>query len=137
MKSFIIVCVLGLSSLISTKHVQKADSLLAHMHRMLSGIEEHSYRLDLKERKLDRSFQKGQMLIRVKDKPLRIQAEVLGNNKGPMVEYNAAEDLYEATIIPKKWLPAVKIKGDIHGSILRKGHYAINETSLAHFDRII
>lgn len=128
MKTFILACILGLSSLISTKDVQKADSLLSHMHNMLTGIEEHSYRLDLKERKFDKSFQKGQMLIRVQHKPLRIQAEVLGENKGPMVEYNAAEDLYEATIIPKKWLPAMKIKGDIHGSILRKGHYAINET---------
>ncbi|MDW3652185.1 MAG: LysM peptidoglycan-binding domain-containing protein [Bacteroidia bacterium] len=137
MKTFVLVCVLGISNLLAPSGIQRADDVLERMHTGLEKVYEHSYRLQLRERKLDRSFHQGQMLIQVKNNPLKIRAEILGPKKGLLVEYNAAEDMHEATIIPKQWLPAVKIKSDIHGDILRKGHYAINETSLNYFDKII
>lgn len=137
MKTFILTCLFGVSTFWAPTNYQEAQSILGRMHQSIERISEHSYRLQLKERKMDQSFHHGQMLIQVKNEPLKIRAELLGPNKGPLVEYDASKDLEGATVIPKQWLPAVKLRGDIHGDMLRKGHYAINETSLSYFDDII
>jgi len=137
MKTLLLTGLFGLCSVFTPTNSQEAQSILGRMHDTLEQVAEHSYRLQLKERKMDKSYHEGQMLIRVKNEPLQIWAEILGPDKGPLVEYNAKEDLTAATIIPKKCLPAIKIKGDIHGDLLRRGHYAINETSLMYFDEII
>lgn len=137
MKTFILLGLIGISSLLTPSNSQEAQDILGRMHQNIHSISAHSYRLDLKERKLDQSYHQGQMLIRVRNKPLQVWAELLGPEKGPLVAYDASQDAEEATITPKQWLPAVKIKGNIHGDILRRGHYAISETSLSYFDEII
>lgn len=137
MKTFILTCVLGLSTVFTPTNSQEAQSILGRMHENLQDISAHSYRLQLKERKMDKSYHHGEMLIEVENSPLKIRAELLEPNQGPLVEYDASRDVDEATVTPKKWLPAVKIKSEIHGNMLRRGHYAINETSLSYFDEII
>ncbi|RMG28712.1 MAG: DUF1571 domain-containing protein, partial [Bacteroidetes bacterium] len=115
----------------------KARGVLGLMHQHIYAMRAHSYRLKVEERRLGDKVHEGEMLISVKQAPLYVRLEILSPNKGAMVEYNAARDKRNALVTPRKWLPAFNFRRDIHGSLLRPGHYAITETSLNHIDGII
>lgn|GEM_PF-3581539 len=115
----------------------KAKDVLHNMHENIYTIAAHSYRLQLEERRTGNVYHRGEMLINVKNEPLNIRMEVIKPNKGAVVEYNAKEDKSGAYITPKKWMPAVKFRRDINGTLLRPGHYSIDETSLGFIDNII
>lgn len=115
----------------------KAEDILGRMHASIDDMQAHTYRLMAEERRLGDVYHRGEMKIAVQQKPLNIKLEILKPNEGAVVEYHAGKDKDEAVVTPKKWLPAVKFKRNIHGTLLRPGHYGINETSLTHIDEII
>ena len=117
---------------------QKARNVLAGMYEQIFNMKAHSYQLESMERDLDNQTRHARMKIAVlENQPLRVSAEVLFPDKGPLIEYDEAKNKQEALLTPKKWLPYVNFHADIHGSMLRRGHHAINETSLHFFARLI
>ena len=130
-------------SLIFTGHSlstssQTAKHILAGMYQQILSAEAHSYQLESFERDRDHKTRHARMKISVTDtQPLRVRAEVLYPDKGPLIEYDEEKNENEALLTPKKWLPYVNFHADIHGSLLRRGHHAINETSLHAFAKLI
>lgn len=127
----------GLYTNAPLNHTEKAKDILAMMHKSILKMRSHSYRLKLEERRIGNTYHKGEMLVSVRNHPLNVRMEVLAPNKGAVVEYNASEDKSEAFVTPRKWAPAIKFKRDIHGNLLRPGHYSIDETSLNFIGGII
>lgn len=117
--------------------VKEAKNILSLMHEHIYEMNAHSYRIKLEERRIGNPYHRGEILVSVVNRPLNVRMEVLAPNKGAVVEYNAQEDKDEAFVIPRKWAPSIKFKRDIHGSLLRPGHYSIDETSLNYIDQII
>ena len=117
---------------------QKARHILADMYQQIHSSSAHSYLLESYERDMDNKTRHARMKIFVSDnQPLRVKAEVLYPDKGPLIEYDERKNKDEALLTPKKWIPYVNFHADIHGSILRRGHHAINETSLHAFASMI
>lgn len=115
----------------------EAGKILRSMHRQIEAISFHSYRLKVEERRTDNTFHEAEMFISVQTRPLKVQLEAIKPNKGTLVEYDETANIREAIVTPSKWVPAVKFSQDIHGNMLRRGHYAVNETSLGYFDQVI
>ncbi|MEZ4827903.1 MAG: LysM peptidoglycan-binding domain-containing protein [Bacteroidia bacterium] len=115
----------------------EAGKILQSMHEQIRSISHHSYHLKVEERRTDHSIHQAEMLVSVQNEPLKVQLEPLKPNKGALIEYDAASNSREAVVTPSKWVPAVRFSEDIHGKMLRRGHYAINETTLAFFDRVV
>lgn len=115
---------------------QQATHILEKMHSHLEGIDAHSYRLELLERRMGGEMHRGEMKIFAQEQPIKIQLEMLKPTEGAMIEYDANEKGI-AVVTPRKWLPAIKFRQDIHSKLLRPGHYAIDETRLTYIDEII
>ena len=133
---------LALSLIIHTAQLpndsQKARNVLAGMYQQIFNLKTHSYQLESYERDMDNQTRYARMKIAVmENQPLRVSAEMLYPEKGPFIEYDESKNKDEALLTPKKWLPYVNFHVDIHGSMLRRGHHAINETSLHFFARLI
>ncbi|MEL6674846.1 MAG: LysM peptidoglycan-binding domain-containing protein [Bacteroidota bacterium] len=114
-----------------------AQNILGMMHQRIARIEAHDFRLKVEERWQGNHIHRGEVKVSAQLRPLQIRVELLKPEEGPLVEYPAENNPRLATVIPKKWLPALKFGRDIHGETLRKGHYAINETTFAFFDGLI
>ncbi|MDX2247162.1 MAG: DUF1571 domain-containing protein [Bacteroidia bacterium] len=115
----------------------EAGKILHSMHQNIQDINFHSYRLKVEERRTDNTIHEAEMLIEVQNRPLKVQVEAIKPNKGTLIQYDETANTDEAVVIPSKWVPAVKFNEDIHGKVLRRGHYAVTETSLCYFDKVI
>ena len=115
----------------------EAHNILQCMHRMIRSLEAHQYRLHIEERRMGGVWHKGEIQVEVQRNPLKVSIEVFHPEKGAQVAYNAAEDPNSAVITPKKWIPAIKYRKSLNSKVLRRGHYAVHESTLHFFDQLI
>lgn len=138
MKQLLLSCsLIALCAFTPSSSASQAQAVLEQMHQKMESLTSHRYHLKLEERRLENTTHKAEMYISVKEHPLQVKAELLAPQEGILVEYNEQIDKHHAVITPQKWIPSVNFRRNIDGSLLRRGHYSIHETSLTYFDKLI